>query len=450
MSMLPVLVMLASLTVGRAPLLVRAQKGEVKAEVQLAISFQDPGQGRVDLEASEHWLRVAAAQGDAEGEFYLGRILEMVPGAHHDFTDARYWYKKAADQGNARAFNNLGVMADNGEGGPRDWKVAGAFYKISARLGNNFGQRNYADWLVDHPSLGGGKYSPPRVDVAQVLDLYHRSAAQNDTVAMMKLASCYKRGNLLKLPESATNYADWTRRAALAGDTNAMVSMGWACEHGYGVPKDGSRALYWNEKAAESGHLQAMTNLGILYSQGQVVPQDKDKSIAWFRRGDACGSWTSTYELAVHYRTGDGVPRDPREAAALFRKAAGYGWGQAWLGLGHLYEDGDGVQKDPARALDCYFMGARRWDAVSENNIGAFYEHGIAGTTDLSLAWCWFSIAKDEGCQIAAKNLDSLEGRMTLMDKLRVAKRLPLIRSWLADARAEEIKRLDQSSGIHS
>jgi TPR repeat protein len=341
-------------------------------------------------------------------------------------------------------------MADYGEGGPRDWRAAGAFYKASAKLGSNFGERNYADWLVDHPSLGGGRYSSPRVDVAQVLDLYRRSAAQNDTVAMMKLAACYKRGNPLGLPESAKSYADWTRQAALAGDADAMVSMGWACEHGYGVPKDGTQTLFWAEKAAEAGHLQAMTNLGILYSQGRVVPKDPVKSIAWFKRGDAGGSWTATYELAIRYREGDGVPRDPSEAARLFRKAAGYGWGQAWLGLGHLYEDGYGVPKDPAQALDCYFMGARRWDAVSENNIGAFYEHGIAGTTDLALAWCWFRIAKDEGCQLAARNLESLEGRMGFLDKLRAAKRLPSVRGWLVEARAEEKKRLEQMSGMHS
>ena len=448
--MLIALLLATAATDPRGLLLKRANQGEVKAEVQLALSLQDAHQGPIDLAASEHWLRVAAATGDPEGELYLGRLLHLVPDAHHDFPEARYWYKKAADQGEARALNNLGWMYRNGDGVPRNWKVAGGFFRASARMGNSFGQRNYADWLVDHPNIGGGRYSSPRVDVAQVMDLYEKSAAQGDTDSMMKMAACYKRDNGLGIKETPAKYLEWTRRAAEAGNTDAMVSMGWACERGYGVPKDGAQALLWNEKAAEAGHLQAMTNLGILFQQGHVVLQDQAKAVAWFKRGDAAGAWTATQELAICYRDGDGVPKDPAEVVRLFEKAAGCGWGPAWLGLGHMYQDGAGIPKDPVKALDCYYMGARRWDATCVNNIGAFYEHGFAGEKDNARAWCWFHIAKKEGCGLAAQNLSSLEGHMGPIDKFRAARELLRIEVWLERARAEEKKRIDQELASRS
>lgn len=450
--MLMIAALLALAPSTRSALLKRAERGEVRAEVQLALSLQDEKQGPVDLAASEHWLRVAAATGDAEGECWLGRLLHLVPKAHHDPIEARYWYQKAVDQGNARAMNNLGVLYLKGDGVRLDERKAGALFKASADRGDSFGERNYADWLVDHPSLHRGNEPSTHweVDVPRVLGLYQKAAAQGDTVSMMKLASCYKRGNPLGLPESAVHYAEWTRLAAESGATDAMVSLGWAYEHGYGVPKDGSQSVAWTQRAAEAGHLQAMTNLGILYSQGRVVPKDEATSIKWFERGDASGSWTSTYELAIRYRIGEGVARNPGEAARLFRKAAGFGWGEAWLGLGRLYEEGAGVSKDPAQALACYFMGARRWNAMSENNLGAYYEHGVAGTTDLSLAWCWFTISKKEGCDLAARNLFSLEDRMGFLDKIRAARELPRIETWLEQARSEEKKRLDEMLPWHS
>lgn len=452
MLLLPILLAMNGHADPRAQLMRRADRGDVRAEVQLALSLQDANQGPLDLAASEHWLRVAAATGDAEAEVCLGRLLHLVPGAHHDFAEARYWYKKAADQGNGRALNNLGWMYQSGDGVPRNWKAAGVFYEASARLGNSYGERNYADWLVDHPSVrkGYGRATRWEIDVPQVLDLYRRSAAQGDTDSMMKLASTFKRNNGLGLPEVPEKYAEWTRRAAEAGEADAMVSLGWSFEHGYGVPKDGVQAVAWTERAAELGHLQAMTNLGILFQQGHVVPQDQAKAVSWFKRGDAAGCWTSTQELAICYREGNGVAKDPAEAARLFGKAAGYGWGPAWLGLGHLYEVGNGVPKDPGKALDCYFMGVRRWDATSANNIGAFYEHGIAGTQDNALAWCWFSIAAQEDSQLARRNLESLEGRMGFFEKLRAAKELPSIEVWLQKARADEKKRLAQSLSMHS
>jgi TPR repeat protein len=156
----------------RAQLLKRADRGEVRAEVQLSLSLQDLRQGPLDLAGSEHWLRVAAATGDAEGELYLGRLLHLVPGAHHDPAEALYWYKKAADQGNGWALNNLGLIYQGGDGIPANWKAAGGYFRASAGLGNSFGELNYADWLVDHPSVqkGSGRFTRWEIDIPQVLD----------------------------------------------------------------------------------------------------------------------------------------------------------------------------------------------------------------------------------------------------------------------------------------
>src|SRR4029078_5114409 len=61
---------------------------------------------RADTEAAM-WFRVAASQGDAVAQFYLGVMYNEGRGVPQDYAEAAKWYKLADEQGDALAQDNL-------------------------------------------------------------------------------------------------------------------------------------------------------------------------------------------------------------------------------------------------------------------------------------------------------------------------------------------------------
>ena len=57
---------------------------------------------------------------------------------------------------------------------------------------------------------------------------------------------------------------DWYKRAAAAGNADAMYSLGEAYEHGTGVREDVQRAVHWYEEAALHGNKAANAALARL------------------------------------------------------------------------------------------------------------------------------------------------------------------------------------------
>ena len=70
---------------------------------------QGLGVSKDDAEAAK-WIRKAADQGLAAGQFGLGSMYAHGRGVPRSETEAATWYRKAADQGDAPAMNNLAVL----------------------------------------------------------------------------------------------------------------------------------------------------------------------------------------------------------------------------------------------------------------------------------------------------------------------------------------------------
>ena len=48
----------------------------------------------------------------------------------------------------------------------------------------------------------------------------------------------------------------------------AMTNLGWIYRDGLGVPRDYGKAREWYEKAAAAGHSVAMVSVGWIYQNG--------------------------------------------------------------------------------------------------------------------------------------------------------------------------------------
>jgi TPR repeat protein len=85
---------------------------------------------------------MAAAQGSADGQYYLGTMYCGRTGAAQDYPQAAKWYRRAAEQGHADAQYILGAMYGNGTGVSQDWVRAHMWFNLAAGSGNTESSRN--------------------------------------------------------------------------------------------------------------------------------------------------------------------------------------------------------------------------------------------------------------------------------------------------------------------
>ncbi|ENT1444965.1 sel1 repeat family protein [Neisseria gonorrhoeae] len=66
----------------------------------------------------------AAEQGNVAAQFNLGVMYENGQGVRQDYVQAVQWYRKASEQGDAQAQYNLGLMYYDGRGVRQDLALA--------------------------------------------------------------------------------------------------------------------------------------------------------------------------------------------------------------------------------------------------------------------------------------------------------------------------------------
>jgi hypothetical protein len=90
---------------------------------------------------------------------------------------------------------------------------------------------------------------------------------------------------------------------ATAGNTSAMVNVGYNYSHGYnGVSQNYERAFYWYRLAAENGDSNGQHNLGLMYCKGEYVARDLGEARRWFNAARIDGDFSlSTQETIDRY-----------------------------------------------------------------------------------------------------------------------------------------------------
>lgn len=155
------------------------------------------------------WYRKAAEQGNADGQFELGRCYANGQGAARDKVEAVKWFRKAAEQGFAQAqcelAMQLGFLGDQNEG---------------------------IKWL--------------------------REAAQNGVAeAQCELGMAYLGYAAFfdkVVPKDAVEAVQWLGKAAEQGDAQAQGNLGDCYFRGQGTIRDYIQAYKWVNLAAAQGY----------------------------------------------------------------------------------------------------------------------------------------------------------------------------------------------------
>jgi uncharacterized protein len=201
------------------------------------------GQGvPADLVQARAWLEKAAASGDPQALYTLGRALSESAGqAVADPVRAADLYRRAAEKGNALAGLRYGLALSEGNGVKRDPVAA---------------QR----WLIQAQESG-----IPEAALAMG-DMAARTPATRDKATNEKIV------------QSALS---WYQGAANAGVPSAQFKLANAYFAGVGVPRDPAQALLWYNRAAQQGLPQAQHAVGIMLIGGVAGTADPVEGYKW-------------------------------------------------------------------------------------------------------------------------------------------------------------------------
>lgn len=231
----------------------------------------DFGRGVIAAEAPESertmkeaykWFQKAARKGDVRAQVNLAVLTLAGWGVRASAGEAIYWLTTAAEQGYAPALFDLGIMYMEGCGVRRDYAEAFGFFEKGALAGDSSAQVNLG-YLYDQ-GLG---VAQNRVQAAK---WYRRAADSGEPRAQFNLGNLYLRGEGVERDEAAA--FEWFRRAAFGGYPEARIMVGSMYAAGRGTQTDPAAAYMWFALAAQQGQAGANAKLESLQEQ-LTVPE---------------------------------------------------------------------------------------------------------------------------------------------------------------------------------
>ena len=125
------------------------EKGYAPAQNNIGKMYLVGDSVRKDSKEAFKWYQMAAAQDNAESQFYLGLLYYNGEGVNQDVKEAFKWYQMAAAQDYADAQNTLAYMYLEGKGVPANPEMGRRLLFSSAQQGNAIAQVNIAQMFEE-------------------------------------------------------------------------------------------------------------------------------------------------------------------------------------------------------------------------------------------------------------------------------------------------------------
>jgi hypothetical protein len=196
-----------------------------------------------------------AERGDAKAQYNLARMYYRGQGVPQDYAAAARWSRKAADQGDAKAQYSLAYMYHQGQGVPLDYAEAVRWTRKAADQGLAAAQYGLGNCYREGQGV--------QMDHAEAVRWYSKAADQGLAVAQYDLGNSYRKGQ--GVAKDPTEAVRWYRRAEAQGDASARDALRIMSRGGQGRP------------------MAHLTSIGVvlLALVILVVPQRRWGRVAW-------------------------------------------------------------------------------------------------------------------------------------------------------------------------
>jgi hypothetical protein len=232
--------------------------------------------------------RAAAAQGNAQAQYFLGHVYSKGKGVPQDYVQAAAYLRQSAERGYAPAQNDLGALYARGMGVPKDEAQAWQWFRKAADQGDSLGELNVGLCLA----WGQGVAT----NLAEAIEWYQKAARQHEVQAELELGDIFLGGR--GLPADWLKSRKWYAKAAGQGSLRAVNALGYICETGgFGVAKDERRAVKYYQRAAIAEDVKGAVNLGRMYLDGTGVQKDVTEAYKWFYLASQLGGGSGNHYL---------------------------------------------------------------------------------------------------------------------------------------------------------
>lgn len=308
-------------------------------------------------------LQDRAPFGFGPDQMALARVLSVDDDLIRDPAAAHRWTRLAAEYGDPEAMYVLALAYGRGDDGSPD--LDAMTFWMSAAI-----EADYPPALV----RAADAFREDRETRRFAADFYGRALRQGAATAEERLRAMVAAGS----PDAAVHLGrvlletegdaaldealQLFRRAASAGEAQAMAQLGALHETGRGVPKDRGAMLDWLRKAAAAGHTPIKRVLAAKLDVAGASAADKAEAAELRRSAAAAGDALAAMAYARR------LP--PEAATPWLTQAAAAGVAEAQARLGHAYLNGDGAPQDDAEAR--IWLGR----AAAQEDAGALFTLG--------------------------------------------------------------------------
>jgi len=312
-------------------------------------------------------LERAAANGDGQAAYKLGRLYHDGARVGRDMRKAFAWFQKGATNGDRDAQADLGMMYNSGRGVQQDKaKAEECYIKLFAMdlKAAESGVAKAQAYVAKHYEVGEGVAK----DEGKAEEWYRRA-----------VKSC--------------------QEAASLGDAEAEYALGYMYGDGKGVRQDAGLSLDWYESAAAHGSLLAQQYLAMSFSHEWNPKKDYAKAFRWYYTIATSASErvhdidNAQLRVADCYAKGKGTSKDEAQAFSWYQKLAENGVGQGQMECANILMHGKGGPIDVQQAFQWYLRAAEWGENKAMEIVADMYEAGIGTAKDESKASSWYGKA---------------------------------------------------------
>lgn len=375
----------------------------------------------------------ASKAGSSVAMVNIGQCYEIGRGVDKNIEKALEWYQKAIDNGyqindwltshinlckQQSSADSILQEAENAVS-RKDYALAFKRFKEAENLGNSNASKRIEEIFNE-----GYDYYWEQGNCEDAIAILRPFAEAGHIDSMTGLADILADVNDLG---NQNKYADfqkgfqWFVKAAEAGGTEGMASVGWCYEWGRGVEKNLDVALEWYQKALDNGYqkdgvseeIKRCTDLIDIRTKSISLAEEcvskKAYNLAYesFMRAadlglsDAKNRIEEIYSEAYNYYW---EQKNYKDAIAILEPFAEAGHIKSMNSLGSILVDGQNlgnqnVYIDYQKGFHWHMKAAEAGYAFAMSNVGWCYENGRGVEKNLEVALEWYQKALDNGYQ---------------------------------------------------
>lgn len=444
-----------------------AEKGDVKAQIELGKCYYNGKNVAKDYAEAFKWFQKAADNGYAEGQYRLGLMYNNGEGTNKNEETSVLLYRKAANQGYAYALKALGVMFENGSGIEKNQDSAKYWYDKAypeirriAESGDAEGERHLGNCYEFSRGV--------EQSYTESVHWYSKSAEQGYALAQFNLGNCYYWGNGVE--QSYTESVHWYRKSAEQGYADAQLNLGFCYDNGFGVEQSYEEAVKWYRKSAEQGNANAQSNLGYCYEYGKGLERNYITAMIWFTKAAENGYMDANkgivdiaYFHSDYYNDeNDNFQKALQKAKSNYMKEINKGNTSAMIGMGDLYFYLDGehsIEQNINSAITWYKLAISQGDSDGIRALALLYDKVQDEIDHNSLDVCYDTLPDKKNYEdiykdsyplwLRAANSGSGEAQAVIGFKNFLEKKFDEAMVWYAKAQSNNTQRVYRTNNVN-